>query len=78
MEIISNPLPISFSCLIIPYDRVIADMNPGFAKLDIFKTSVVTASLGCSFPAGTWSGSLLIHQFQIIIIFLCHYVCEIL
>jgi hypothetical protein len=46
VEIISDPLPISFPWLVIPYDRVIADMNPRFAKLDILKISVVAASLG--------------------------------
>jgi len=43
VEIISDPLPISFPWLVIPYDRVIADMNPRFAKLDILKISVVVA-----------------------------------
>jgi hypothetical protein len=79
MEIICDPLLISFSWLMIPYDRVIADMNPRFAKLDIFKISVVAASLG--FAASTWS-DILLHfllpqQYQIIIHFLCQNVCEI-
>ena len=59
VEIISNPLPVSFSWLIIPYDRIIADMNPGFAKLDILNSTVVTASLGWSCLA--WM--VLSHQF---------------
>jgi hypothetical protein len=75
VEIICDPLPISFFWLLIPYDRVIADINPRFAKLDIFKISVVAASLG--FAASTWSGILLPQQFQIIIHFLCQYICEI-
>jgi len=44
VEIISNPITISFLWLLITDDGVIADIHPRCAKLDIFTLNVAAAS----------------------------------
>ena len=55
MVVISNPLPICLSWLLIPNNRVIANIFPWHAQLDVFLVSVVGRSLGTTFCTIGWS-----------------------